>query len=124
MLVINQSDITTKFIVTVSEINTITTGSTLELFNQFTNVSTTYNLPADTSAYPTRYNQFVYSSSTFSGLSIGTYTYTIKDTSGGTTETGLLKVVGDVLTPQEQVNDIYTYITPASTDDDFIVYNK
>ncbi len=124
MLVINQSDITTKFIVTVSEINTITTGSTLELFNQFTNVSTTYNLPADTSAYPTRYNEFVYSSSTFSGLSIGTYTYTIKDTSGVTTETGLLKVVGDVLTPQEQVNDIYTYITPSTTDDDFIVYEQ
>lgn len=124
MLTINQSDISTRFIVTVSEINTVTSGSTLELFNQFTNVSTTYNLPADTSAYPTRYNEFVFSSSTFSGLSTGTYTYTIKDSTSATTETGLLKVVGDVLTQQELVDDIYTYIQPSSTDDDFIVYEQ
>ena len=124
MLVIKKSDTTTRLIITLSEINVVTSGSTLELFNSFTNVSSSFVLPSDSSAYPERFNQFDISTNFFSTLTEGTYTYTIKDSTSGITETGLLKVVSDVLTPQEQVDDTYLYIPSLPSSDDFIVYKK
>lgn len=122
MLIINKSESITKLIVTVSEINVVTTGSTIELFNQYTNVNNSFNLPVDSSNYLERFNQFNLNTSIFSGLTVGTYTYTIKDSTSSCTETGLLKVVDDVLTVQEQIDENFIYIEPSSTDDDFIIY--
>lgn len=119
MLVINKSDSTTKLIVTVAEINPVTSGSTLELTNQESNVTTTYQLPDDSSMYPERYNLFELPTDSFSGCSIGIYTYKVMDESGSTTETGLLKVV-EQGTPELQ--DDYVFIQPQDADDDFIVY--
>ncbi len=124
MLVINKSDSTTRFIITITEVNPVTTGSTIDLVNQFNNVNYSFELPSDSSLYPNRYNQFDFSTETFSGLTDATYTYTIKDSNSQTTETGLLKVVSDVKTSQEQVDDRYIYIPSIPTDDDFIVYNQ
>lgn len=122
MLVINKSSITTKLITTVSEINVVTSGSTIELFNQSTNVTTVFNLPADSSAYPSRCNEFLITTSTFSALTKSIYSYKIKDSNGFTTETGLLKVVDDIRTEQEEVDSNYVYIEPSEEADDFIVY--
>jgi len=122
MLIINKGHINTSLIATLSESNPVTTGSTLLLEDQFTNVSTTFALPIDSSPYPSRYNQFDFVTTFFSGLSESTYTYTVKDANGNVTETGLLKVVADVL--DQDLSDEYVFISPTSPDDDFIVYNK
>lgn len=124
MLVINKSNTSTRFITTLTEVNANTSGSTIELFNSFTNVNSVFALPLDSSAYPTRFNQFDILTNTFSAITEGTYIYTIKDSTSGITETGLLKVVSDVLTQQEEVDSNYTYIATTSSDDDFIVYKK
>ncbi len=122
MLLINKANINTQLITTVSEINAVTSGSTLELFNVFTHVTSVFNLPTDSSIYPTRYNSFVLPTTTFSALTNNIYNYTIKDSTSGITETGILKVIAEELTEEELVDSLYTYITPAETDDDYVVY--
>lgn len=122
MLVIDKSISATTFIVTVSEVNDITTGSTLNLFNRYTNVEYVFNLPNDSSSYPVRYNKFVMDTNTFSGLSEGVYNFTIEDSTSGVTESGLLKVVDEIYTPEQQVQNNYVFIPSTSADDDYIVY--
>jgi hypothetical protein len=124
MLVIDKSLSGNTLLVTVSEVNDITSGSTLHLFNRYTNVSVVYNLPNDTSEYPKRYNKFELPTLTFSGLSEGTYSYEIKDSLSGITESGVLKVINEKLTPKQKVDDNYIYIPSTSLDDDYIVYTQ
>lgn len=124
MLVLNKNAPTIKLILTVYEINTVTTGSTLWLFDPYSNKTFSYQLPVDSSLYPERFNQFIVSGSTFSGLTIGSYNYSIKDGAGNVTETGMLKVTDNDYTVAETVAAEYVYITNGETDDDFIVYNK
>lgn len=121
MIVINKSNINQSLIFTLSEINSVITGSILYLFDVTTNKDYQYNLPADVSAYPTRFNQFNFVTTAFNSLSAGIYKYTVKDSTSAITETGLVKVVDDVQSSVEEVSSKYTYITPASIDDDYIV---
>jgi hypothetical protein len=121
-LLLNKADVTTKWVLTTYEVNTITTGSTIELVNQATNVSVTYQLPVDSSVYPDRYQEFNVNTNTFSGLSVGVYAFQVKDSGNNVVESGLLKVVDGVYTPSQEVANQYTYITPDPTADDFIEY--
>ena len=122
MLVIDKSQPNTRFIVTLTDVNPITSGSTINLFNLATNVDTTYDLPFDGSLYPNRYNQFDFSTSTFSALTEGYYTYAINDVSGGTTELGMLKVDDIVQSIEEDIKAVYFIPTGSTTQDDYIVY--
>jgi len=120
-LTINLSLSAQTFIVTCSEINPITTGSTIYLVNQYSNTTNTYNLPDDSSPYPDRYNQFILPTSTFSGLTDGTYTFIIFDSGGNVTERGLLKVIDLKETTEQEIDNQYIFIASDSTDDEFIV---
>lgn len=126
MLIVDKSQTNTKFICTLYEMNPVTTGSTLEVYNTFDNTTFQFTLPADTSLYPDRYNEFIFSTTTFSGLSEGQYTYTIKDASGNTTEVGCMVVDNVIQSTQDDVDDWYVIHANInqSTDDDYIVYNK
>jgi hypothetical protein len=119
---IDLSNSATTFIVTCTEINPVTSGSTLELNNLSTNVSYSFILPDDSSSYTTRYNQFDLPTSTFSGLTEGTYSFQIKDSNEGITEEGLLKVINGIYTPDEEVDNNYVFIPSTDEDDDYIVY--
>lgn len=123
-LIVNKTATYTRFIVTQYESNAVTTGSTIELFNRATNVNYTYALPADSSAYPSRYQEYILPTTTFSALTEGVYSFNILDGSGNGTESGLLKVIPEIFTQQGKVNSRYIYIPTSATDDDFIVYQK
>jgi ubiquitin C-terminal hydrolase len=122
MLIINKSEPQTKLITTCSEINPVTTGSTLEVFNLASNVTNTYSLPNDTSEYPERYNLFEVATSTFSGLTQGHYKFKIKDSQSATTESGLLRVITEIQTPDEKIESEFVFIKSNETEDDYIIY--
>lgn len=115
-LTLNKGEVQAKWVVTAYEMNPITTGSTIELFNVATNVSSTYALPADISPYPARYQEYQITTADYSGLTAGVYSYVLRDSGSGTTETGLLRVIDNDLAPMAD----YVYIQGADTDDDYI----
>ena len=117
---LNLSDTQMTFISTSFEVNPVTSGSTLVIFNKYTNVQYEYELPNDSSPYPDRYNEFIVETSVFSGLTPGQYTFKIKDSINNVTETGMLKVIKESLTP-ENGND-FIYIQQTENDDDYLVY--
>ena len=119
-ILIDKSQPSTRVIVTVSEVNPVTTGSTLVIINTYTNHQSEIALPVDGSPYPNRYNDFTISASTYSGLSEGSYSYKILDSTSATTETGLLRVVSSVQTIDERVED--TYIIPDNDGIEYITY--
>jgi len=124
-LILNKAKTTTRFITTLSEENVITTGSTIDFFNLSTNVTTIFTLPSDTSLYPSRYNEFLFATSALTTtLTEGTYRYTIKDSASATTETGLMKVIGDSYSLQQEVDNQFIYIPAISTDEEFVVYGQ
>lgn len=116
---LNKAETSTKWVVTTYEMNPNTTGSTIELFNVATNVTSSHALPADSSPYPARYQEYQITTADYSGLTAGVYSYVIRDATSGTTETGLLRVVDNSLSP----SDNYVFITGSTTDDDYIEYN-
>lgn len=117
-LVLNKGEVNTKWVVTTYEMNPITTGSTIELINVATNVNSTYALPTDSSPYPSRYQEYNLTTSDYSGLTAGIYSYVIKDSTSATTETGLLKVINNDDNPV----DSYVVLSGSSTDNDYIEY--
>lgn len=121
-LLIDKSKNNTRLILTATESYSGFTGAILQAFNEATNVELEISLPDDSSAYPDRYNEFNIPTSTLSGLTVGTYSYTIKSNEAIDIEHGILKVVDEALTPQGEVDSTYTFITPDDTADDFIVY--
>jgi hypothetical protein len=119
MITIDLSKNITKILVTVSEINPITTGSTLTLVNTATNAETSYNLPNDSSQHPERYNLFELETTQFSGLTESRYAYTIKDSETNITEIGTAQVISGITTPQQDLVDNYVFID--SNDDNYII---
>lgn len=121
-LVIDKSLSTQRLLFTANEIFTGFTGVVLNVFNQATNVDTSINLGNDVSDYPNRYNDFRPSTNLFTDLANGTYSFRLSCNERDNLETGILKVVDDVETPEEEVANTYTFIEPTSTDDDYVVY--
>lgn len=119
-IIVNDALMTTRILCTVSELDAVTSNCVLKVFNPYTNVSTQYNLPDDSSPYPDRYNEFLVPTSAFSGLSSGVYDFKILDSNSGTTETGLLRVVSSIQTPDQEVEE--DYIIPADDADEYLVY--
>ena len=119
-MIIDKTQTTHQLLVTVSEVNSITSGCTLSLFNQASNTTTLISLPQDSSTYPDRINKYELPTSAFT--STGVFTYTIKDISGNTTQTGVLKVVDE--TQEEENNNGYVIPSFDETDDDILIYNS
>lgn len=120
MLIINKSASTAQLLVTTSEISTTSTGSTLNVFSTASNVTSSFNLPTDTSPYPDRYNKYSMPITAFSGLTTGRYNYTI--TNGGVvTESGVMDVIDNLQTEEQKVESNYVFIND-TTDDTYIIY--
>ena len=87
----------------------------------YSNKSYSIVLPANTSAYPFRYDRYVIT--TFDDYQVGTYSYSIVERNSSTLaeiqilEVGLLKVISD---PTQE----FLTVTEPETDDDFLVYNN
>jgi hypothetical protein len=124
MLIVDRSISDTKFICTLYDVNPIVTGSTLEMHNTYDNTDYVIELPVDSSDYPDRYQEFIIPTSSFSGMPLGQYVYTVKDANGSVTETGSMVIDNKVQTSELYVQDAYVVHSNISTsdDDDFIVY--
>jgi hypothetical protein len=93
-------------------------GGTLDLFDKSSNVSSSFILTGSSSEFPDRYFKYEVSTDTLTGITEGTYKYTIGAASG------LLKVVNEVLTPTQEVNANYIYVQESDSSDDYIVYRQ
>lgn len=124
MILIDKSKTTNKIIVTVSEKTTVDSPVyTLALFSPYTNKDFTLTLPANTSPHPSRYDLFEMNTTLFADIEPGFLWYTITEATDGMVETGLMKVVDEVLTPQQEVDELFITMEPNPTEDDFITYN-
>lgn len=121
-LLVDKSLSTVRLILTATESLNEFGDVELRLVNEATNVGHVISLHEDISLFPDRYNEFNEPIEAFSGLSVGVYTYQLYSSENQILETGLLRVVDSIQTPQEEMASTYTYITPADTDDDFIIY--
>lgn len=115
-LTLNKGDISTKWVVTIYEMNPNTSGCSIELYNVATNVSMSFSLPDDSSPYPDRYQLYIVDTSDYSELKNGIYTFNIKDSDGVIVESGLLRVLENNESP---VSD-FVFIESEATDDDYI----
>lgn len=121
-LVIDKSLSTQRLLFTANEIYSGFTGVVLNVFNLSTNVDESISLGEDVSPYPNRYNDFQVETNSFSALTKGTYSFRLSSNEAYNLETGLLKVVDEVQTPEQEIDSNYTYIEPTSTDDDYVIY--
>ena len=139
MITINKELPDNILIVTVSDVNTaINPAYQLVIESDFTNKSYSFDLPANTSPYPSRYDEFVLAMAAYAeedyseedymvdgmgSCESGLYNYKIiETTTSKICEVGLLKIVESIKTEQQELNDTYTVIEPEATDDDYIVY--
>lgn len=116
----NLAYISQSFYCTLTEINSNTSGSILELVNQSDNRNYNVFLPLDSSLYPNRYNRFDIPTTSLSQLTEGIYKFTAKDSSGNITETGLIKIVSESIS--SSIADTYLFITGSIESDDYITY--
>jgi hypothetical protein len=122
MIIIEKSLSANTIYATCTEINTgVTSGVSINIFNRFTNVSTTISGLTDTSLYPERINEYTLSASSYSGLSTGKYSFTITNIDDIVVEEGMLQVTELIQTQEQRVADTWAWIPPTSTDDDYIV---
>ena len=122
MIIIEKSLSANTIYATCTEITSgVTTGCSINIFNRFTNASTTITGLTDTSLYPERINEYTLSASSYSGLSAGKYSFTITNIDDIIVEEGILQVTEVIQTQEERVADNWNWIPPTSTDDDYIV---
>ncbi len=116
MLLIDKTQLQSRLIVTVSENTTVVDPVyILILFSEYTNKTFTYPLPANTSAFTDRYDEFYITLN----VDPGVYTYTINELTDGIVEQGLCKVIDAT---SEDYNEGIISITPPETQDDLIFY--
>jgi hypothetical protein len=122
MIIIEKSLSANTIYATCYEVNTgVTSGCSINIFNRFTNVSTTIPLGDDTSLYPERINEYEITEESYSGLSAGKYSFTITNTDDIVVEEGMLQVTELIQTQEERVADTWNWIPPTALDDDYIV---
>jgi hypothetical protein len=120
MLIVDKSQDTTRFIVTVTEATTVGDPVyTMMIHSSFTNGTFYLPLPQNTSPYPVRYDEFMVETSEFDAFPNGMYAYTISEVSDGVVERGVLVIKNS----EETTEDQFTVITPDEDEDDFITYN-
>lgn len=120
MLVIDRENPTQRFVVTATQYGL--SGSTIEILSDYSKVSHSYNLPANTSDWQGRYDEYVFNTDIFSGLTNGLFSYTIK--SGDVAiEVGMLKVVDKLESQDQRTGEIYQSVQDSSSDDDFLIYS-
>lgn len=120
MLIVDLNKSDARFIVTVTEATTVTSPVyTMMVESPFMKGTYHMALPANTSPYKQRYDEFFINTSEFAGFGLGLYAYTITELTDGVVEEGVLLIKNS----DPLLANPYTVITPNESDDDFIVYN-
>jgi hypothetical protein len=123
MLIINKELDTVRLIVTVStEMDNPENGFRLSIHSPFTNKDYSIILPANSSLFPERFDEFLVDSDEFSEMEPGEYRYSIYEYSVEDVkllEKGLLRVEST----QEQSAGEFTFPEPTPQEDDFVIYD-
>lgn len=127
MVIIDKTLQSNRLLFTLKENTTIATPIyLLVLHSPFNKTTSRFILQNNTSPFTFRYDEFIIETLIFKDLTIGTYYYSVYQTStesldettmGKAVETGILKVVGEAV-------EGYVSISPVETTDDFLVYEK
>jgi len=144
MLIINLSNINHRFIIAKSAFGLINLSTVMEIYSDFDKKEYSIPMVANTSLFSERFNEFIFPSVTFNVLIPGVYSWKIKDAGITTTivngqpvlsvpigytgldltySVGMLKVIDDELTLDEELDEQYISIEPAASADDYVVFD-
>ncbi|RZK12914.1 MAG: hypothetical protein EOO46_01380 [Flavobacterium sp.] len=127
MLIINKEYQNHSIVVTVSDMNTaINPLYRMDIESDFTNKEYSVQLSANTSPFPSRYDEFIIQNEAVEDFETGVYKYSIVETtSGSICEVGMLKIVDNLKSFQQEMEATSVVYKPSdSSADDFIVYKK